>query len=130
MLVENGQYIDFTNNKFTRMGITGLQLLKSIKHCNVIGNEFFDIAGTAVSLGGINDGANPSTPEEFNEYNKVNSNYVHNVATEYMSAAAISAAWPRYTELNHNEIVSVPYSAITLVTAGQLPLTPAQQCMI
>lgn len=110
MLVENGQYIDFTNNKFTRMGITGLQLLKSIKHCNVIGNEFFDIAGTAVSLGGIQDGANPATPEEFNEYNKVNSNYVHNVATEYMSAAAISAAWPRYTELNHNEIVSVPYS--------------------
>ena len=110
LLVENGQYIDFTNSRFTRMGITGLQLLKSIKHCNVIGNEFFDIAGTAVSLGGIQDGANPSTPEEFNEYNKVNNNYVHNVATEYMSAAAISAGWPRYSELDHNEIVSVPYS--------------------
>lgn len=110
LLVQNGQYIDFTNNKFTRMGITGLQLLRSIKHCNVIGNEFFDIAGTAVSLGGIEDGANHAAPEEFNEYNKVNNNYVHNVATEYMSAAAISAGWPRYSELNHNEIVSVPYS--------------------
>lgn len=110
--VTNGHYIDFTNNKFTRMGVTALWTSRSIQHCNIVGNEFFDISGTAVSLGGFDDPELPASEDQYNQYNKVNNNYIHHVAVEYGSAAAISAGYPRHTEINHNVISTLPYSGM------------------
>lgn len=110
--VKNAHYVNFTNSKFTRMGIIALSLEKAIKYCNVIGNEFFDIAGSAVFLGSPADPHLPSDPDEYNEYNKVNNNYIHSAATDYMSSAAVATGYPRHSEINHNEISNMPYSGI------------------
>ena len=110
--VENAHYVNFINSKFTRMGIIALTLEKAIKYCNVIGNEFFDIAGSAVFLGSPADPYLPSDPDEYNEYNKVNNNYIHEIATDYQGSAAISTGYPRHSEINHNEIANTSYTGI------------------
>ena len=112
MMMNNIRYVDFINNKVTRMGCTGLETKGAVQHVNIIGNEFFDLSGTAVTMGGIQDPVRPDSEDKYNQYNKISNNYIHHVAREYMSAAAISSGWPRHSEITHNEIVNVPYSGM------------------
>ncbi len=110
--VQNAHYVDFTNSKFTRMGCVGLAYEKAVKYCNVIGNEFCDIAGGAAFMGSPADLHLSETKADINEFNKVNNNYVHNIATDYKGSAAISTGFPQHSEINHNEIANLPYSGI------------------
>ncbi len=112
------RYVDFINSKFEKLGASGLHMMYSIQECNVIGNEFSDISGSAFSLG---DGRNGETyekeikPTEYKYYtinNKFNNNYVHDVAVEFASAAAVSATYPKNTQFNHNEISNSSYSGV------------------
>ncbi len=112
MMMQNVRYIDFTNNEVVRMGCTGLETKGAVQHVNIIGNEFYDLSGTAVTMGGIQDPVRPDSADKFNQYNKISNNYIHHVAREYMSAAAISSGWPRHSEITHNEICNVPYSGM------------------
>ncbi len=112
MMMKNIRYIDFTNNDVVRMGCTGLETKGAVQYVNIIGNEFFDLSGTAVTMGGIEDPVRPDSEDKYNQYNKISNNYIHHVAREYMSAAAISSGWPRHSEITHNEIVNVPYSGM------------------
>lgn len=117
VLVKCARYIDFTNNKFSKLGAAALQMRYSIQECDVIGNEFADLSGTAVSLGN-GPGDNYETeikPTEYKYYtinNRINNNYMHDIGVDYGSSAAISASWPKYTEINHNEIANVNYSGM------------------
>lgn len=114
--VRNGRYINFLNCKFDRLGITALQLFGSIKDCNVIGNEFTDISGTAVSLGEPDTSDsniwNPQEEKYVIRNNNITNNYIHTIAVDYKSAAAISAGFPKDTLIAHNEIFDTPYSGM------------------
>lgn len=117
IMVQRARYIDFTNNKFSKLGAAALQMMYSIQECDVIGNEFADLSGTAVSLGKGpgDDYATEIKPTEYKYYtinNRINNNYIHDVGVDYGSSAAISATWPKYTEINHNEIANVNYSGM------------------
>lgn len=107
--------INFYNNRFQNMGITALELLDGADHCEIIGNRFDVISGTAIAIDEIDKGAQFARPdqrpvESYVEYIKVNNNYITNTAQDYKSAAAVSFAWPRYSEFNHNEISYTSYS--------------------
>ena len=114
--VTNGRYINFLDCKFTKLGISALQLFGSIKDCNVIGNEFTDISGSAVSLGepitGDKNICNPQEEKYIIRNNKITNNYIHTIAVDYKSAAAISAGFPKDTLIAHNEIFDAPYSGM------------------
>ena len=110
--VQNAHYVDFTNSKFTRMGCIGLAYEKAVKYCDVIGNEFCDIAGGAMFMGSSADEYLSETKADLNEFNRVNNNYLHNIATDYQGSAAISTGFPQHSEINHNEIANLPYSGI------------------
>ncbi len=111
--VTHANAVKFTNNDFTRLGMAGLSLLGTVKNCEVIGNELYDIAGGGITLGDVNRSAlTPTSGEQYVENNKINNNYIHDIATEYLDSAAITTAWPRYTEICHNEISNLPYSGM------------------
>ncbi len=114
--VRNGRYINFLDCKFDRLGITALQMFGSIKDCNVIGNEFTDISGSAISLGEPDTGNaniwNPKEEKYVIRNNKIVNNYIHTIAVDYKSAAAISAGFPKDTLISHNEIFDAPYSGM------------------
>jgi len=102
--------VDFTDCVFTKLGITGLRFLEGSKNCDVIGNEFYDISGSAINMGRP-VGRNASSADRV-ENISVENNYIHNVATDYWSAAAISAGFPVNSNISHNEICYIPYSGM------------------
>lgn len=114
--VTNGRFINFLDCSFNKLGITALQMFGSIKDCNVIGNEFRDISGSAISLGEPDTSNsniwNPTEEKYIIRNNTISNNYIHSVGVDYKSAAAISAGFPKDTEISHNEIFDTPYSGM------------------
>lgn len=113
--IEKCTNINFYNNVFRQMGVTGLEIFDGADHCEVIGNRFDNISGTAITVDDITPGATNArlssrAKDSYVEYIKVNNNYITNTATDYKSAAAVSFAWPRHSEFNHNEIAYTSYS--------------------
>lgn len=110
--------IDFLNCDFTRLGITALRILDGSDNCDVTGNEFYYISGSAVNIGDPYQGTYTSssstkTDEQYILDNiNVTNNYIHHVAHDFWSAAAISAGHPRNSTIMHNEICNIPYSGM------------------
>ena len=117
VMVFRSRYIDFVDNTFTKLGAAALQMMYSIQECNVIGNEFYDLSGSAIGLG-KGPGDDYSTeikPTEYKYYtinNHIDNNYIHDIGVDYGSSTGISATWPKYTTFNHNEIANVNYSGM------------------
>jgi len=120
--VSNGRYIDFTNCTFSKLGCSGLQMFDAIQDCDVIGNHFYDISASALYLGetGSVDGEpftyreniNPLEYKYFVVNNKINNNYIHDVALEDGSSAGLAVAFPKDTQIHHNEIGNLVYSGM------------------
>ncbi len=112
--VTNAHNVDFTNCDFNRLGITGLRMIGAIQDCDVVGNEFYELGGTAVSLGGISGSnvVNPTDEAYFIINNNICNNYIHNFGVEFKSAAAISAGFPKNTNISQNEIFCGAYSGM------------------
>ena len=112
--------ITVDNCDFSKIGSMALKMTGAVQHCDVIGNEFYDIAGTAIALGDmISKDArpqaqivNPTLEKYYVTDDLIANNYIHKVATEYYSAAAISATYPKNTTIRNNEITDCPYSGI------------------
>lgn len=113
--------VTIENCDFTKLGISGLRLVKGVKNCDILGNEFYDIAGGAAILGltaekGEGDSErysfrNPDAGDEVDTVNFKN-NYIHHVAVEYKGAAAVTIGYPSNSLVAHNEIAFIPYSGI------------------
>lgn len=109
---EKCAYIEMTNNTFRQLGITGIEFMYGSKHIDVIGNYFHDISGTAVTVDDVFLGGTfeERPKDSWCEYVRVNNNYIKDVCSDYKSGAAISFAWPRHSQFNHNEISNATYS--------------------
>lgn len=113
--VAHAQGIRFERNIFTRLGITGLKMVNGVQNSPIRGNMFYDISGSAISIGDPYTSAanaNPTDPLMQMRNNDVLNNYIHDVAVEYMSAAAISAGFPLDMDISYNEIFNIPYSGM------------------
>jgi len=109
---EHCRNIKMTNNIIRQHGRTGVEFMAGSKYVEFIGNEVYDISGVGVTVDdvGLTGFPDKRSEETFCEYIKVNNNYIRNVGRDYKSSAAVSFAWPRHSQFNHNEICAVPYS--------------------
>ena len=118
VLLNNGKYVDFSRCTFTKLGITGLKMVGAVQDCDVTANEFYDISGSAVSLGepAFRDSTvyNPQDEKYMIRNCSITNNYIHHVAVEYKAAAGLSTGFPKDTVVSHNEIFDVPYSGMHL----------------
>lgn len=113
--VEHAQEISFERNVFTRLGITGLKLVNGVQNSLIRGNTFYDISGSAISVGDpytAAANANPTDPRMQMRNDDVLNNYIHDIGVDYMSAAAISAGFPLNMDISYNEIFNIPYSGL------------------
>lgn len=112
--VAKANSICFTDCTFTRLGISALKMVDGVQNSMVVGNHFYDISGGAVNIGEPDyvdtDVINPSDRNMLMKNNDVLNNYIHDVAVEYESAAAISVGFAANTDLSYNEIFNIPYS--------------------
>lgn len=109
---EHCRNIKMTNNIIRQHGRTGVELMVGSKYVDFIGNEVYDISGVGVTVDDIGLTGYPDlrSKDSLCEYIKVNNNYIRNIGRDYKSSAAVSFAWPRHSQFNHNEICAVPYS--------------------
>ncbi len=112
--------ITFDNCDFSRIGSQALKMTGAIQYSNVIGNEFYDISGSALTLGDVtaadsahaNQIVKPTVAKFYVTDNLIANNYIHKVAADYHSAAAIGVGFPINTTIRNNEITDCPYSGM------------------
>lgn len=115
--VNCARYVDFTNNKFNKLGSAALQMYFSIQECDIVGNELCDLSAAGIALGkGVGDDyATEIKPTEYKYYtinNTVDNNYIHDVGIDYGSSTGFSFTWTKNTTFEHNEIANCNYSGV------------------
>lgn len=114
--LKNVKNITFDNCDFSRLGSIALKMTGAVQNCSVIGNEFYELSGTAIALGDVSSNEwNVRYPTEKKYYitdNLIANNYIHKVATDYYSAAAICAGFPKNTVIRNNELTDGSYSGM------------------
>lgn len=114
--LQNARNITFDGCDFSRIGSIALKMTGATQSCSVIGNEFYELSGSAVAVGDVASSAwNVRYPTEEKYYLTdilVANNYIHKVATDYNSAAAICAGFPKNTVIRNNELTDGSYSGM------------------
>ena len=109
-------HITFDGDTFSHLGAAGLVFDYGSQHNTVEDSTFADIAGNAIILGNTNDphpGDVGAGNAEINAYNTVQNNVIHNIGTDYPSAAGITMFFTQHTTIAHNELYDLPYTGIT-----------------
>ena len=112
--------ITIDNCDFKHIGSQGLKMTGAIQYSNVIGNEFYDISGLAMTLGDVthedsahkNQIINPTDKKYYITDNLIANNYIHKIGTDFFSAAALGVGFPVNTTIRNNEITDCPYSGM------------------
>ncbi len=112
--------ITIDNCDFKHIGSQGLKMTGAIQYSNVIGNEFYDISGLALTLGDVthedaahkNQIINPTDKKYYVTDNLIANNYIHKIGTDFYSAAAVGVGFPVNTTIRNNEITDCPYSGM------------------
>ena len=115
------QRIGFLDNTFAHMGASALAMVRGIKGAQLTGNVFYDISGSAIQLGGVEtEDHHPcgDVPECSNgrvtENNLIGNNRISETSQEFFDTTAIFVGYARNTEITHNELFDLPYTAISV----------------
>jgi hypothetical protein len=106
-------HITFENDTITRVGDGGLGVEKSSHDITLTGNNIFDVAANAITIGGVSEQDARGTGGAVQNI-MVNDNYVHDIALEFRGDVGIVAGFVNSATITHNEIADVPYTGISL----------------
>jgi len=114
--VSYSKNVNFDNCSFSHLGATALRI-RMTQNSNVIGNEFYDISGSAIALGDLSGSAavwqmEAAKPSTHTTGIAIENNYIHKVATDYNSAAAVNLGHIKNTTVKNNEITDAAYAGI------------------
>lgn len=119
--VSYANHIEFLDNIFSHMGATALAMVPGIQNSHIAGNEFFDISGSAIQLGGIEQedhhpcGDVPVCSNgRVTQNNVISNNRISDVSIEYLDAVGIFVGYTRNTIIANNELANLPYSGISM----------------
>ncbi|MFL5307596.1 MAG: right-handed parallel beta-helix repeat-containing protein [Polyangia bacterium] len=120
--VANAHHIQFERNMFAQMAATGLDFNYGTHDDLIEGNVFTDLGGTGISIGKyvanesteMHTAYNPADKTEICTTETVKDNYVNNVTTEIQGAVGIGAGYPRFIDIEHNEVANVNYTGISV----------------
>jgi hypothetical protein len=122
VVVANANHIQFEKNVFGQMAATGLDFSYGTHDDMIEGNVFTDIGGSGISIGKFTASEstemhvpyNPVDPSEICTSDTIKDNYVTNVTTEIQAACGIAAGYPRFIDIEHNEVSFTNYTGISV----------------
>ncbi len=113
--------IKITGCKFEHLASIGLDVADGTKALHVKGNLFKDIGGNGLLVGSFGEKGReihlPYDPDNENEavgLAWINNNLITNIGTEDWGSVAIGVGFAKNISIQHNEIVYVPYTGISL----------------
>ena len=120
--VANARAVVFADNTFRNLGSTGIDLHYGTQRCSVSGNQFSDIAGSAVVLAKFTQDPSveyhtpyqPADTAEICYYDTITNNLIERVANYYYGCVGIAAGYPRGVQITHNTLRDLPYSGISV----------------
>ncbi len=111
----NAKDVSVRNCRFQNLGSSAVVMADYVDDSLVEGNVFKDLSGTAVVVGTwrytSNDG---STPADLCQNVTVTNNVVRRTGMEFYGCPAIGVYYTHNTEISHNDVEDVPYTAISL----------------
>lgn len=114
--VISARNVSFENCKFTMLGTGALMYEYGAQNSKIIGNKFFDIAASAITLGEFypERAHHPEKSEEIVRLIEVSNNHIYNTGRELFGSVALIAGYVQDVTIAHNYIHNVPYTAISL----------------
>jgi hypothetical protein len=106
--VMNAKKVIFKNNRFEHSGGQGLSLLPSTDSILIEGNVFTDISANGIAVDPTSNRSRGSS------YDIISNNLIELCGRDYTDACGITATFPRYITITHNELRYLPYTAISL----------------
>ena len=113
--------VTFSRNVFKKLGAVGLDLHYGTRDCGIVGNVFYDIAGSGIQHAKFSDPDvevhlpyNPKDERELCVNDRIHNNYIENVGYEYGGAIGILSGWPAGLQIDHNELRNLSYSGISV----------------
>jgi hypothetical protein len=117
VVVRSTRNVDIIGDTFTHLGGAGLDLYDGSTSDLVKGNEFTDIAASAIQLGSTNDPL-PGKRGVLERGNTIADNYIHRVANTYLGGVGIFLGYTQRSTVVHNQIDHVPYTGISVGWGG------------
>lgn len=115
------QNVVFSRNVFKHLGATGLDIHYGSSHCEVVGNVFYDISGTAVSQARLSDPDvsighpyNPEDPRDRCVNDAIHNNYIYSVGFDYGGAIGILCGYTTGVIIDNNELRDLAYTGISV----------------
>lgn len=116
--------VSFTLNEFTHLGSKGLGIGMNdeghgsrvglgAQDVSVVGNTFYDIAGSAIVAGGTsNEAARPSSDVRANRNVTISNNRIKKMGQDYFESSAVLATYIDGAEISNNELSDGPYDVV------------------
>jgi len=108
----NTNNVSFLNCEFHHMGGAALNISKGAHHTTVEGCVFTDLSDAAIVIGHSENSA--AKEKQKTMYTVISNNVIRRVGQDYTAMPAIAGYYAAHTQIVHNDIADVPYSAITL----------------
>ncbi|MFC9331015.1 discoidin domain-containing protein [Kitasatospora sp. NPDC057015] len=128
--------LTLSGNRFAELGGAGLSVMYGSVDTLIQGNEFTDIASTALLLGctydplptdpteatGIKQNCTPDAAavsgdtigtNEILTGTTVSDNFIHHIGTDYPAACGITLLFSQHTTITRNNLYDLPYTGVT-----------------
>lgn len=97
--------------RFIHLGGTGVMFLHGGNDNVIEGNTFYDLAAGGIEVG--EDAARPEDARLFPRRTRIANNFIAHVGEDYFGSVPILGYYTDSSEIAHNEIANVPYTAIS-----------------
>jgi hypothetical protein len=111
--VAGAHNLSFSYNTFRGLGASGLALHEASSDITISANVFGEIAGNAIAVGTALQ-SNPADPRLVCARDIVSDNFVSAAGRWYPGGVGIFTGYVREALIEHNELVRVPYTAISV----------------
>jgi hypothetical protein len=109
--------------RFARLGGAGIVFTQGGDDNTIEGNSFYDLAAGGIELG--DDAARPKNLRLFPRRNRIANNFLAHIGEDYFGSVAILGYYTDTSLITRNEIVNVPYTAISQGWGWGKPGAPA-----
>ena len=104
--------LEFRNCTFRHLGGSGIELIEGTDGNQIVGNNFYDIAGSGVAI----ETTFTMTPTTANECKNttITDNYIYEAGQDYWGSVGIFSGFGMTATIQYNEMRNLPYGGINV----------------